>query len=211
LWLNATYNPVYDAHGRLVKIVKFASDITERVIHQQAESQAAALAYDISVSTDESARQGAQIVQSTVDLVQGIAGEISSASAAILAVSKESEEIANIVKTIRGIADQTNLLALNAAIEAARAGDQGRGFAVVTDEVRSLAARTLQATVEIVDVVKRNNELSQAAVANMAVSREKVEEGVKLANLAGNSISEIRDGANRVVNAIQQFRTAVDK
>lgn len=211
LWLNATYNPVYDAHGRLVKIVKFASDITERVMHQQAESQAAALAYDISVSTDESARQGAQIVQSTVDLVQGIAGEISSASAAILAVSKESEEIANIVKTIRGIADQTNLLALNAAIEAARAGDQGRGFAVVADEVRSLAARTAQATVEIVDVVKRNNELSQAAVANMAISREKVEEGVKLANLAGNSISEIRDGANRVVNAIQQFRTAVDK
>ena len=82
---------------------------------------------------------------------------------------------------------------------------------MVADEVRSLAARTAQATVEIVDVVKRNNELSQAAVTNMAISRAKVEEGVKLANQAGNSISEIRDGANRVVNAIQQFRTAVEK
>ncbi|MBJ2204956.1 hypothetical protein JFT43_31465, partial [Pseudomonas carnis] len=42
---------------------------------------------------------------------------------------------------------------------AARAGEQGRGFAVVADEVRNLAARTAQATVEIVDVVKRNHEL----------------------------------------------------
>ncbi|TFH73679.1 methyl-accepting chemotaxis protein [Gammaproteobacteria bacterium LSUCC0112] len=210
LWLNATYNPVYDARGQIYKIVKFANDITDRVMHQQAESQAAALAYDISVTTDASAQQGARIVQNTAFLVQGIAGEINSASEAILAVNKESEQIANIVQTIRGIADQTNLLALNAAIEAARAGEQGRGFAVVADEVRSLAARTAQATVEIVDVVKRNNDLSKAAVTNMAISREKVEEGVKLANQAGDAISEIRDGANRVVSAIQQFRSAVE-
>jgi methyl-accepting chemotaxis protein len=181
------------------------------VLHQQAESVAATFAYDISVKTDASAQHGAQIVQNTVELVQGIAGEINSASDAILAVNKESEQIANIVQTIRGIADQTNLLALNAAIEAARAGEQGRGFAVVADEVRSLAARTAQATVEIVDVVKRNNQLSQAAVTNMAISREKVEEGVMLANQAGHAIAEIRDGANQVVNAIQQFRSAVDR
>ncbi len=211
IWLNATYNPVFDARGRLYKIVKFASDITAQVLHQQAESVAATFAYDISVKTDASAQHGAQIVQNTVELVQGIAGEINSASDAILAVNKESEQIANIVQTIRGIADQTNLLALNAAIEAARAGEQGRGFAVVADEVRSLAARTAQATVEIVDVVKRNNQLSQAAVTNMAISREKVEEGVMLANQAGHAIAEIRDGANQVVNAIQQFRSAVDR
>lgn len=31
VWLEATYNPVFDANGELCKVVKFASDITERV------------------------------------------------------------------------------------------------------------------------------------------------------------------------------------
>ncbi len=30
LWLESTYNPVFDGKGKLIKVVKFASDITER-------------------------------------------------------------------------------------------------------------------------------------------------------------------------------------
>ncbi len=32
VWINASYNPVYDDNGKVVKIVKFATDITESVI-----------------------------------------------------------------------------------------------------------------------------------------------------------------------------------
>ena len=59
------------------------------------------------------------------------------ASEGIKDLDEQSQKVADLVKSISGIADQTNLLALNAAIEAARAGDQGRGFAVVADEVSS--------------------------------------------------------------------------
>jgi methyl-accepting chemotaxis protein len=115
------------------------------------------------------------------------------------------------VQTIHGIAEQTNLLALNAAIEAARAGEQGRGFAVVADEVRNLAVRTSQATVEIVAVVKRNHELAEDAVSSMEASKDKVEQGVKLANEAGEVILEIQDGARQVVQSISKLAATADQ
>lgn len=211
VWLSATYNPVFDASGTLYKIVKFARDITPQVQQQQAESDAAKLAYEISQRTDDSARHGAEVISETVTMVRGIADELSRAAEGISAVSQQSEMISSIVQTIRGIAEQTNLLALNAAIEAARAGEQGRGFAVVADEVRSLAARTAQATVEIVEVVKRNHELAQDAVDNMQSSQHKVEQGVELVNQAGQVIEEIQSGARQVVDAVRQFAEALEE
>ena len=211
IWLRATYNPVFDSNGKLYKVVKFASDVTEQVQHQEAESRAARIAYDTALQTDATAQQGAQVVQHTVEVMQGIAGELNRAAEGISAVSEQSEMISSIVQTIRGIAEQTNLLALNAAIEAARAGEQGRGFAVVADEVRSLAGRTSQATVEIVEVVRRNHELAQGAVNSMDASKDKAEQGVRLANEAGSVILEIQEGARRVVDAISQFTATLEQ
>lgn len=209
VWLRATYNPLFDANGRFYKVVKFASDITDQVLQQETESRAARMAYETSLKTDETANEGARVVQETVDVMQGLAGELNHAAEGINDVSQQSEVISSIVQTIRGIAEQTNLLALNAAIEAARAGDQGRGFAVVADEVRNLASRTSQATIKIVEVVQHNRELAKGAVARMEASKDKAEQGVKLAGEAGQVILDIQDSARQVVHAISNFSSTL--
>jgi methyl-accepting chemotaxis protein len=209
VWLRATYNPLFDSNGKLYGVVKLASDITGQVERRHAESAAAKLAFDIAAETDESARSGTATVQATVDVVRSIASELEEVSGHINALGNQSERINSIVQVIRGIAEQTNLLALNAAIEAARAGEQGRGFAVVADEVRNLAARTSQATLEINDVVLKNMELAQQAVTGMSESRTKSEQGVTLANQAGEVMLKIRDEAKRVVGAIGQFSDSI--
>jgi hypothetical protein len=62
-----------------------------------------------------------------------------------------------------------------------------------------------QATVEIVDVVRKNHELSLSAVSSMQSSLSRTGLGVELANEAGDAIREIQQGSRHVVDAISQF------
>ncbi len=105
----------------------------------------------------ESSNTSQQTIASFADEVNGMAKDLA-------LLQDECSRIGGVLDVIRGIADQTNLLALNAAIEAARAGEQGRGFAVVADEVRALAHRTQESTVEIQSMVEGLQEKSTNAV-----------------------------------------------
>ena len=205
VWLEANYNPVYDASGRLCKVVKFASDITQRVQQHAADAQSAAQAYHLSLQTQDMAEKGAEVIQKTASGMREISADIDESSQLIAKLGDRSQQITAIVNTIRGIADQTNLLALNAAIEAARAGEQGRGFAVVADEVRQLAARTSGSTTEISSMIAMIQAETRQAIDSMDATRDRAAQGVELANQAGTVILQIREGTSEAVQAVSAF------
>lgn len=211
VWLEATYNPVFDANGELCKVVKFASDITERVEKFEEDSRGASRAYHISAETEKVAEQGAQVIQETAREMRQIAENIGASARLVGQLGDRSEQITAIVNTIRGIADQTNLLALNAAIEAARAGDQGRGFAVVADEVRQLAGRTSRSTAEIAEMIGKILAETREAVASMNTTQEGAQRGVSLADQAGAVILQIRSGTSDAVEAVSMFASTLDE
>ncbi len=210
LWLEANYNPVYDASGRLCKVVKYAADVTQQVEKHEQDAHSASQAYHISAQTRKVAEQGTDVIQQAASEMRQIAHNIEDSSTLIARLGERSEQITAIVNTIRGIADQTNLLALNAAIEAARAGEQGRGFAVVADEVRQLAARTSGSTAEIASMIDMIQNETLQAIKSMDGTRERAAKGVQLADQAGTAILQIRDGASDAVQAVSMFANERD-
>ena len=168
-------------------------------------------AHRIALDSGRESQQGAAVIQSAAQEMAKIAQSVQESAALIQDLGQRSNEISAIVKTIKGIADQTNLLALNAAIEAARAGEQGRGFAVVADEVRQLAERTAKATNEIGGMIEGILSGTQTAVVSMEAGVVQVNEGLALANQAGDAIGRIQQSAERVVKVVDDISAALSE
>jgi len=186
-----------------------AAAVEEMTVGINHVSDSAHEARQVTGETGDQSSQGKRVIQDTVTEMQEISRVVAEASETIHVVGVNSQKISGIVQVIKDVADQTNLLALNAAIEAARAGEQGRGFAVVADEVRKLAERTAQATTEIGDMISAVRSSAQAAVDTMQQAVARVEGGVLMANRAGESMSGISDGAERVVSAVNEISSAL--
>lgn len=158
------------------------------------------------------AREGSSAVNecqnslgNTQRVVDRLSAHMSSAQSILDDLITETDQVGSIVSVINGIAEQTNLLALNAAIEAARAGEQGRGFAVVADEVRNLAGRTRQSTIEVQGMLERiqvgTGSLAEAMTEGSKVSEENTEQ-VKQVSEQLQSLVAIIDLVNDAAGVI---------
>lgn len=168
-------------------------------------------AQDISIKSGNLSSQGAEIIQNAAVAMMQIAETVKQTSTSIEALGLQSKQISSVVQVIKEVADQTNLLALNAAIEAARAGEQGRGFAVVADEVRKLAARTAKATEEISLMIQSIQGNTNIAMETMKTAVIKADRGAVLAQEAGVSINQIKDGSLKVVAVVNDISDSLNE
>lgn len=160
---------------------------------------AADAAVDTKQASDEASR-GHAVVSEVVSGIQELSTSVTDASSVIGKLADDADKVKLVLDVIKSIAEQTNLLALNAAIEAARAGEQGRGFAVVADEVRSLASRTQDSTMEIKEILDQLLLGSQSATEKITQSQLKVEESVEHAGSAGEALRSISDIVAKIVD-----------
>ncbi|GFE59867.1 methyl-accepting chemotaxis protein [Geobacter sp. AOG2] len=166
---------------------------------------------DTAASMRETANRGRDRMHTAVSQLNQFAETIKSSALEVETLGTQSEKITGIVALINDIADQTNLLALNAAIEAARAGEQGRGFAVVADEVRKLAARTSEATEEIVESVSSMNTGVGTAVKLIREESSSVDQVVNIVNESVQSIDEIVENMDKITGMIGRIAVAAQQ
>lgn len=207
---------IKDIHG----VIDQLSDDSQRLAELTAENAAAIEEITVSIShIADSSQEADRLTKGTdilslesVSAVRGVADETGQSARDVEALatmldglSQRSQEISGIIRVIKEIADQTNLLALNAAIEAARAGEQGRGFAVVADEVRKLAERTSQATVQITGMIDAVDGETRTAVESMQSTLGAVRGGANHSTEAAGKIAVIRQNIQEVVTKIEEI------
>ncbi len=178
-------------------------------VHEVTES--AHRVADSAGNAERDTETGRGVVADTVGTINKLATEISGAVDVITRVSKDSDNISQVLVEIKAIAEQTNLLALNAAIEAARAGEQGRGFAVVADEVRSLSQRTHKSTEEIEGMISRLQSGVKDAVSAMTNSRDVTETTVQKSGEVTEALDRIANGIAVIVDMSHQIAQAAEE
>lgn len=156
-------------------------------------------------ATSAVSNSGIAAVQNTSRLMEGIRQQVEEVATKIVALSEKTQAIGEIVSTVNDIAEQSNLLALNASIEAASAGEQGSRFSVVANEMKNLAERAKDSTVQVGsilgDIQKGIN--SSVLLAEEAVKRS--ESGKQQAEVTEQTIHQMMHTTVESINAFQQI------
>lgn len=200
--------------GAVSSITTHSNDVTER---------AHAIAHEVGQG-NAAVNECQNSMQSAAQVVSRLSEHMNTAQGVLDGLKNETDQIGSIVEVINAIAEQTNLLALNAAIEAARAGEQGRGFAVVADEVRSLAERTRNSTLEVhgmlssiqeeaanlVEVMQLGNQATLENSEKTATVETQLIDLVNIIERVNDSAVAISSAADQQLSSAEQAQEATD-
>jgi methyl-accepting chemotaxis protein len=169
---------------------------------KQTSEQAAGRAQEIVAVSDESAEfcaEGEGAVEKTVEEFNLITEQVGKSAVSVLTLSEKTQQISEILRTVRELAERSNILSLNASIEAARAGEAGKGFGVVAVEVKNLADQSKAAAAQIQEII---NEIQSAANTSVMVA----EEATKRVDSGKEIVGALRERMENLTEAVASVR-----
>lgn len=178
IWIQASYNPIFDLNGKPFKVVKYAADITAQAMARLKAERARSLIESVAAGSEEmnaSIREISETMVKSRQTAESAVRQVETADIQAQRLTSAAHAMGGIVGLIGDITGQINLLALNATIESARAGEAGRGFAVVVAEVKNLANQAKQATDKISSEIEALNGISGDVVGALVSIKQAIE------------------------------------
>jgi methyl-accepting chemotaxis protein len=186
---------VQEVSATMQEITQSGAEIADKAKQVAASAEA----------TSAASQSGAGAVQATTRLMEGIRQQVEEVAVKIVGLSERTQAIGEIVSTVNEISDQSNILALNASIEAASAGEHGNRFAVVAGEMRNLAQRAKESTVQVGSIL---GEIQRGINSTVMLTEEAVkrsESGKQQAGITEQTIRQMTQTTVESVHAFQQI------
>jgi methyl-accepting chemotaxis protein len=202
VWIQASYNPIVDASGKVIKVVKNATDITEFVLkrqqRQEAQSQISVDLDQIGYAVSQAAQQAstaASTASQTATNVQTVAAAAEEMSAAASEINRQVSQAREISKMAVMQAGHTNKIVNGLVDTTQKIGD-------IVELITEIANRTnllaLNATIEA--------SRAGAAGKGFAIVASEVK---TLANQTSKATEEIGRQIRDVQNATQEAASVI--
>lgn len=239
IWIRATYNPRFDASGKVNRVIKFATDITAekasdenlkrtmKLVSEHSETLASAAeeltatAQSMNDNTEETARQSgvassaSEQVATNISMVATAAEEMSSS---VHEIAKNASEAAKVGTSAVGVAASTNETVAKLGSSSVEIGEVIKVITSIAEQTNLLA---LNATIEAARAGEAGkgfavvaNEVKELAKQTAAATENisgKIEAIQTDASGAVSAIGEISEIIGRINEIQNEIASAVDE
>jgi len=211
VWILGSYNPIFDPTGKIIRVVKFATNVTAEVL-RQGEREAALQAVerdinDIAASVTQSTNRSTEMATTSEQAsmgVQAIAAGIEELAASAGEITQQLSRVTGVTRNAVDRAQATNAIVAGLLESAKSIGDVVAMINGISEQTNLLA---LNATIE----AARAGEAGKGFAVVASEVKELANQAARATEQITEQIDNMRGSTNQAVTAIDQIQDTISE